>query len=88
MELVLALLAAGPIGWFARDRRRALITYLAAWAVVFPVQTVVVREAGDLEPLYWVFNVPILLLGIGLNVFGGKLAARRGTRRARVGVEA
>jgi hypothetical protein len=42
MELILAVVAAGPIGYFTEARKRALVTYLALWAIVFPVQSVVV----------------------------------------------
>jgi hypothetical protein len=77
MELVLAILVAGPLGYFMRDGRRALATYLVAWAVLFPVQTVVVHNTGGLDPLYFTFNVPILVLGLGLNHVGRTLAERR-----------
>lgn len=80
MELVLAVLVAGPLGYFLRDGSRALRVYLAAWAVVFPVQTVVVHATGDLEPLYFLFNLPILGLGVGLNRVGHRLAGRRAAR--------
>lgn len=86
MELVLAVLVAGPIGYLTRNRRLALVRYLIAWAVVFPVQTIVVHQSGDLEPLYFAFNVPILAAGIALNRLGGKLAANRSARRLEVGV--
>jgi hypothetical protein len=77
MELVLAVLGAGPIGYFTSTRRKGLLYYLAAWAVVFPIQTVVVLgndETG--EPLYWVFNAVILAAGIGLNRLGSVLRER------------
>jgi peptidoglycan/LPS O-acetylase OafA/YrhL len=79
MELILAILGAGPIGFFIAARRRALVAYLCLWAVVFPVQTIVVFSESDdnSSVLYWVFNALILALGIGLNRCGAVLAERR-----------
>jgi hypothetical protein len=50
------------------------------WAVIFPIQTIVVFGNGDNDPLYWIFNGVILAAGIGLNRLGGILRDRR--RRA------
>jgi hypothetical protein len=78
MELILAVLGAGPIGYFTSSRRKGLIAYLIAWAVVFPIQTIVVFNAGDgNDTLYWVFNALILCGGIGLNRLGSVLRERR-----------
>jgi hypothetical protein len=78
MELILAVLGAGPIGYFTKTRRTGLIVYLAAWAIVFPIQTVVVFNSGDgSDTLYWVFNSLILCLGIGLNQLGSRVRERR-----------
>ena len=41
MELIAAVLIAGPLGYFARS---GLLIYLVVWAVIFPVQTVVVSR--------------------------------------------
>jgi hypothetical protein len=78
MELIAAILIAGPLGYLAR--RHGLIAYLALWAVVFPVQTLVVHaeNADDINVSYFVVNAVILALGIALN----RLGARRGARRA------
>jgi len=89
MELIAAILLAGPLGYFVRNSRKALIAYLVAWAVIFPVQTAVVMYS-DSDPnatfvdnlLYWVFNAMILALGIALNRYGARLAARRRPPRA------
>lgn len=83
MELILAVLGAGPIGYFIKTRRTGLIVYLVAWAVVFPIQTVVVfnSSGGGNDVLYWVFNALILGLGIGLNEGGSRLRERRATKR-------
>jgi hypothetical protein len=77
MELILAVLVAGPLGWFVHDRRRSLAVYLCLWAVVFPVQCVVVHAEGDLDPSYWPLNAVILAGGICLNHLGARLRTRR-----------
>lgn len=83
MELILAVLVAGPVGYFTTTRRRGLLTYLALWAVVFPVQTVVVYSVDDHGSiLYWVFNALILCLGVALNRAGSVLRERRRANRA------
>ena len=79
MELILAVLVAGPLGFFLAKRRNALAIYLGLWAVVFPIQTVVVfSESGsDNNVFYWVLNALILCGGIALNRLGSVLAERR-----------
>jgi hypothetical protein len=77
MELILAIVAAGPIGWFAPSLATARRRYLLLWAAVFPLQTVVVALTDDLDPLYFVLNVAILILGLTANTFGHHLARRR-----------
>ena len=81
MELIAAILLAGPLGYFCRTRRRGLVAYLAVWAVIFPIQTLVVLAANpdDIQPLYFVLNTLILGLGIGLNALGARTRARRPT---------
>jgi hypothetical protein len=79
MELIAAILLAGPLGYFAR---RGLALYLAVWAVILPVQTVVVFGNGDGELSYWVVNAAILAFGIGLNRLGHRLRVSR--RKIRV----
>jgi hypothetical protein len=78
MELILAVLIAGPVGYFTTTRKRGLVTYLVLWAVIFPIQTVVVYSMdGSGSILYWVFNALILCVGIGLNRLGSVLRERR-----------
>lgn len=79
MELILAIVGAGPIGFFTHTRRRGLAVYLVLWAAVFPIQTVVVFSLSDdgSDVLYWIFNALILCLGIGLNRYGSMLGERR-----------
>jgi hypothetical protein len=64
MELILALLGAGPIGFFSPTRRRALTIYLCLWAAVFPVQTLV--AAGGAEICTGDSGSPSLLAGTDL----------------------
>jgi hypothetical protein len=77
MELIAAIVLAGPLGFFVRSR--PLLAYLVVWAVIFPVQTVVVHSenADDIQPLYFVVNALILAGGIGLNTLGARLRRRR-----------
>ena len=85
MELILAVLGAGPIGYFTSTRRKGLLFYLAAWAVVFPIQTIVVLSMDESnDPLYWVINAAILCAGIGLNRFGSVLRERHTAKRGAV----
>jgi hypothetical protein len=53
MELIAAILVAGPLGYFIQSRRRSLMAYLGVWTVVFPIQTIAVHSdnAADIEPL-------------------------------------
>jgi peptidoglycan/LPS O-acetylase OafA/YrhL len=81
MELIAAVLIAGPLGYFlpTRSRARGLAVYLVVWAVIFPIQTAVVHAENpdDIEPLYFVFNALILCLGVGLHTLGARLRERR-----------
>ena len=81
MELIAAVLIAGPLGYFVptRTRMRGLAIYLVLWAVVFPLQTAVVHAENpdDIVPAYFVINALILAGGIGLNTLGARLRDRR-----------
>ena len=79
MELILAVLVSGPVGFFVAPRRRALLVYLGLWAVVFPIQTVVVfsEDGSDKNVFYFLVNALILCGGIALNRGGALLAERR-----------
>ena len=82
MELIAAILIAGPLGYFLpmRSRARGLAVYLFVWAAIFPIQTAVVHAENpdDIEPLYFVFNALILCAGIALNTLGARRRERRG----------
>jgi hypothetical protein len=77
MELIAAVVLAGPLGYFVRSR--PLLAYLVAWAVIFPIQTVIVHaeNSGDINPAYFIVNAAILAGGIGLNKLGTRLRRRR-----------
>lgn len=80
MELILAVLVAGPVGFFSRTYRRGLVAYVASWAIVLPIQTIVVFSDGDGDISYWFVNAAILAAGIGLNRLGHVLGHRRRQR--------
>jgi hypothetical protein len=79
--VIVALLArAGPIGYLARTRKQGLALYLLAWAVIFPLQTVIVLSDADPSGndwQYWPVNAVILAGAIGLNRLGYMLGRRR-----------
>jgi hypothetical protein len=79
MELITAVVLAGPLGYAAPTRRLGLWLYLVAWAIVFPIQTLVVHaeDASDINGMYPVVNAVILAGGIALNRLGARLRARR-----------
>jgi peptidoglycan/LPS O-acetylase OafA/YrhL len=70
VELIAAVVIAGPLGYALG--RRGLAVYLALWAIVFPIQTIVVHSENpdDIVVAYFVINGLILALGIGLNRLG------------------
>jgi hypothetical protein len=76
MELIAAVILAGPLGYLVR---RGLAAYLVLWAAILPVQTIVVHAENpdDIVPLYFVVNAVILAGGIGLNTLGARLRERR-----------
>ena len=81
MELIAAVLVAGPLGYFVRTRTRVrgIAIYLVLWAVIFPIQTAFVHaeNADDIEPMYFIVNALILAGGIGLNTLGARLREKR-----------
>ena len=64
MELIAAILFAGPLGYFVqtRTRVRGIAIYLVLWALIFPIQTAVVHaeNADDIVPSYFIVNAVIL----------------------------
>jgi hypothetical protein len=79
MELIAAILIAGPLGYLCATSTRARALYLVVWAVVFPIQTIVVHadSPGDISAIYFVLNAVILAAGLGLNAYGAQLRQRR-----------
>jgi peptidoglycan/LPS O-acetylase OafA/YrhL len=79
MELIAAIVLAGPLGYFCRTRKQGLGLYLVAWGVIFPIQFVVVHHenADDISAVYFIFNAVILAAGIGLNTLGAHVRERR-----------
>jgi hypothetical protein len=77
MELINAVLTAGPLGYFVR--RHGLMAYLALWALIYPVQTVIVHSENpdDINPAYFVVNAAILAGGMALNRYAARLRERR-----------
>jgi hypothetical protein len=82
MELIAAVVIAGPLGYFVRNSRTSLIAYLAIWVVIFPVQSAIVGFVDDFDPLYLVVNAVILVAGVGLNRLGARLRERRTAKRS------
>ena len=90
MELIAAILFAGPLGCFCRSRKLGLWLYLLLWLIILPVQTTNVHAGNpdDLGVSYVVLNAVILATGVGLNALGAHLRERRGrgaTDPARIG---
>jgi hypothetical protein len=83
MELIAAVLFAGPLGYLGASRRRGLGLYLAVWTVLFPIQTLVVHaeDPRDIGFAYIIVNALILALGIGLNQLGWRFRQRRSPRQ-------
>jgi hypothetical protein len=82
MELIIAIALAGPLGYFAPNRRIGLIAYLCVWAVVLPIQTIVVHNENpdDFNWQYALVNAVILAGGLTLNRLGAGARARRRSR--------
>ena len=79
MELIFAILGAGPIGYLTKTVKQGVIVYVGLWAVVFLIQTVVVHSenADDIGILYFVINAVMLCVGLGLNRLGSVMRDRR-----------
>jgi hypothetical protein len=83
MELIIAMALAGPLGYLAPNRRTGLVGYLVVWAVVMPIQTVVVHSENpdDINWQYALVNAVILATGLALNRLGASARARRHSPR-------
>ena len=83
MELIAAILLAGPLGYLTPNRRRGLVLYLLVWAVILPIQTVAVHntDPDDINWQYPIVNAAILAAGVALNQLGAAVQARRRSQR-------
>ena len=77
MELIIAIVVAGPLGYLFP--RRGLLAYLVIWAVVLPVQTIVVHSENpdDINAAYPFVNAAIFAGGVALNRLGAAMRRRR-----------
>jgi hypothetical protein len=82
MELIIAIVLAGPLGYLAPTRRLGLILYLLVWAIVLPVQTIVIHSENpeDINAAYPLVNALILAAGVALNRLGAAMGERRRQR--------
>jgi 4-hydroxybenzoate polyprenyltransferase len=76
------LALAFPLGWLTGARRRAMLATGLVFAVIFPIQTIVVRNDNphDFNPAYFVVNTLILTIGMALTIGGSAIASRRKAR--------
>jgi hypothetical protein len=83
MELLAAILLAGPLGYLTPDRRRGLVLYLLVWAIILPIQTVAVHntDPDDINWQYPVVNAVIVAAGVALNQLGAAVRVRRRSQR-------
>jgi hypothetical protein len=79
MELILAIAVAGPLGFLFPTGKVGIRLYLLAWAIVLPIQTVVVHNENtdDINWQYAVVNALILAGGVALNRLGVTLRTQR-----------
>jgi hypothetical protein len=77
MVQIATLLLAGPLGFFCRSRKKGLVIWLVAVAVLLPIQTILVLPDDDEPVAYLLVQVLTLAVGIGLNALGARLRARR-----------
>jgi hypothetical protein len=84
MELIIAIVLAGPLGYLAPTRRIGLIVYLVVWAVVLPIQTIAVQSENpdDINAAYPAVNALILGVGVALNRLGAAMGEGRRRRTA------
>ena len=81
MELILVLALAVPLGRYLPSRAIAWTVLAVAFAIVLPLQTNSVRDAGNLDWTYWVVQVLIASLGAALVALGARRRAKRTTER-------
>lgn len=79
MELLAALLLAGPLGYFCQSRRKGLGLYLLLATIIFPIQTISVHadSPDDINAGYFALNAIFVGVGVALNFLGARLRRRR-----------
>ena len=90
MELIVTLLVALPLGYVVRDRLVAVLAYIAVHSFVFSFQAMQLtrewvggstqafaKDPGAVPWAYFVVNLLIYVAGLGLVLFGVRLATRR-----------
>jgi len=98
MNIIFTVLFAFAIGYFVRQRGLAVVTYLAADAILFTYQTVNVLHDSWLDhdgrvdvtnrtlAGYGVVNIVVIAVGVALVVLGTVVAQRRAGKRNAVSV--
>ena len=83
MEIALALLVAGPLGYRFSQHRKGLWIYLTLAIIVLPIQTVSVYfdDPKYIDISYFVLNAIFIAVGVGLNRLGTYVRARRDNSR-------
>lgn len=80
MVQIATLLLAGPLGYFCQSRKKGLVIWLLALAVLLPIQTILVLPDDDEPIAYLLVQVVTLAVGLGLNALGARLRERRAGR--------
>ncbi len=81
MELILVLVLGVPLGLFLPSRKLAFAVLIAAFLIVLPFQTASVTSEGRMDWSYWLVQVVIAALGLGLVALGARWRARRSVKR-------
>ncbi len=80
MTLITAVVAGLACGYFLGLRPKAFVVWLAVWAVVLVIQTIVLLKDGAFQWSdwsYWPVQAVILVLAMVMIWSGAKLRARR-----------
>lgn len=78
MTLTTAIVGGLACGYFLGRRLKAVVVWLALWAVVLPVQTMFLVNPDNVDDWsYWPVQGAILVVAMGMIWLGAKLRARR-----------
>jgi len=69
-----------PVGLLVARRYTAYLVIVGIFLFIYPYQTVVVYDEGDMHWSYVLVNAVALAIGVGLATLGAKLRARREAR--------